>query len=72
MRRRFPVSVHLEFKDALGAKHTAQEAEPDKHYQIRKYANGFRLVERLETNEAKVIEGMRHGKSSRRRRTSVV
>lgn len=65
MRKRFPVSAHLEFKDALVAKRAKQVESPDKNFQIRRFKNGFRLVERLHSTEAAVIQGMRSGKKRR-------
>lgn len=65
MQHRFPLSTHLEFKDALTAKNAAKESNPDGNYQIRKHHNGFKVVERLQTNEAKVIEGIRKPKKRR-------
>lgn len=65
MRKRFPVSFHKVFDDALAAKTAAKVESPDKEYQIRKNKLGFRLVERLHTNEAAVIHGMRMKKRKR-------
>lgn len=72
MRKRFPISTHFEFKEALTAKMTlkkhdeSQDPPIQKAYQIRKYANGFRLVERLNSKEAQVIQELRNGTSKRR------
>lgn len=70
MRRRFPVSGYLtEFPIALLEKQKFQEENPGKHYQIRKSdKRGFRVVERLETNESEVIQELRSGRSRRRKR----
>lgn len=62
MRKRFPVSFHKEFEDALAAKLAANVESPDKEYQIRKNSSGFRLVERLTTSEAAVIANARRPK----------
>jgi hypothetical protein len=70
MRKRFPISTHLEFKQALTAKNIAKDASPDKAYQIRKYANGFRLVERLSSQEAQKVQEMRNGKRRNPKRRS--
>lgn len=72
MRKRFPISVHLEFVDALAAKKAAKAENPEKAYQIRKFKNGFRLVERLSTSEAEVINEMRSGLGKRKRRGRAV
>lgn len=78
MRKRFPISTHLEFSEALKAKRIQQSLnnpDPDNpedtrkihQYQIRKYHNGFRLVERLDSTEAAVINTSRELKKRKRR-----
>lgn len=62
MRKRFPLSVHLEYEDALEAKKVKKTETPNGEYQIRKFKDGFRLVERLTTSEAKVIANARRPK----------
>lgn len=62
MRKRFPVSSHSIFEEALAAKLAAKAEFPDKEYQIRKNKDGFRLVERLTTSEATVIANARRPK----------
>lgn len=70
MRKRFPLSSHKEFDDALAAKLAANAESPDKEYQIRKNKDGFRLVERLTTSEARVIANAR--KPKKRKGTTYV
>lgn len=83
MRKRFPIETYTEFKDALAGKKAIQLLNnPDPNdpedtrtphaYQIRKYANGFRLVERLNSTEAAVINDSRYGPKRKKKKHSAV
>lgn len=62
MRKRFPISTHQEFPQALAAKKAKIEESPDKEFQIRRFKDGFRLVERLSSTEAALIQNLRKPK----------
>ena len=69
MQRRYPVSKgFLNFPEALAEKKRLVEENPKSHLQVRRYKNGFRVMERLETNEAQVIHEMRNGRPKKKRR----
>lgn len=77
MRKRFPITPPtFEFKEALTYKNLLIEENrrkveakegTERHFQIRKYHNGFRVVERLETTEAEVVQ-QRHRPKKRPKR----
>lgn len=64
MQSRFWISTYTDFDKASIEKKKLQEKNPDKVYQIRKGRDYrgiiFRLVERLNRNEAEVIKERRN------------
>lgn len=53
MQKRFHVSFHPTFKEALDAKHEKKRNDPDGSYQIRRRANNFEVVVRIAENVQK-------------------
>lgn len=52
MQRRFHISYHEKFEDALAAKKKLSDEQTNKFFQIRKRKNNFDLVGRVTTTEA--------------------
>lgn len=82
MQKRFWLSTHRDFEKAAREKHNLQEKNTDRKYQIRRGREGsnivFRVVERLASNEANIINerknpvGWKKRPSKRQRRERAI
>lgn len=69
MQKRFWISTHAEYPQATMAKEALSIINPDTNYQIRKAVNGYHLVERFNSAEAKVIAETHNKEYNKKRKT---
>jgi 2-C-methyl-D-erythritol 4-phosphate cytidylyltransferase len=71
MQTRFWIASYKTYEAAKAAKTKLQEENPDNNYQIRagkeRGEDVFRVVQRLQSNEATVVHEIRRPKSRKRR-----